>query len=331
MAEGVLFSIAEGIVEGLTSEAVAKLGVPWGVKDELEKLKNVVSTLKAVLLDAEELQARSHEIKDWLENVNDAIYDADDLLDDFSTESLRREIMAHGKQAKKVRVLFSKSNQLLYALKMGHKIKEIREKLASYEANRRFSSEVHHGETRPKNRERDNTHSFVRAKEVIGREDDKKAVIEQLMESNVEENVSILSIVGIGGLGKTTLAQLIFNDEKIKQHFQLKMWVCVSDIFHVKSIVEKILESATNTKQQTLEMNTLINYLGNAIDGKKYLLVLDDVWNEDHEKWLGLKKLLIGGERGNRILVTTRSEKVARIIHTNKPYFLRGLDEHASW
>jgi hypothetical protein len=109
------------------------------------------------------------------------------------------------------------------------------------------------------------------------------------------------------------------------------MWVCVSDIFHVKSIVEKILESATNTKQQTLEMNTLINYLGNAIDGKKYLLVLDDVWNEDHEKWLGLKKPLMGGERGSRILVSTCGEKVVRIIHTNKPYFLGGLDEHASW
>jgi hypothetical protein len=63
-----------------------------------------------VLLDAEELQAGSHEIKDWLENINDAIYDANDLLDDFSTESLQQEIMAHGKQAKKVHVLFSKSN-----------------------------------------------------------------------------------------------------------------------------------------------------------------------------------------------------------------------------
>jgi hypothetical protein len=61
----------------------------------------------------------------------------------------------------------------------------------------RFSLEVHHGETRPRNRERDNTHSFVCAKEVIGREDDKKEIIERLMESNIEENVSILSIVGI--------------------------------------------------------------------------------------------------------------------------------------
>jgi hypothetical protein len=69
----------------------------------------------------------------------------------------------------------------------------------------------------------------------------------------------------------------------------------------LKVLLKKILESNTSTKQQTLEMNTLINYLGNAIDEKKYLLVLDDVWNEDHEKWLGLKKQLMGGERDNKI------------------------------
>ena len=67
------------------------------------------------------------------------------------------------------------------------------------------------------------------------------------------------------------------------------------------------------------------------IDGKRYLLVLDDVWNDDREKWLSLKNLLNSGGKGSRILVTTREEKVARIVQTMQPYFLKGLDEHEAW
>jgi hypothetical protein len=151
------------------------------------------------------------------------------------------------------------------------------------------------------------------------------------MDSSVKENVSILPIVGFGGLGKTTLAQLIFNNKEIEKHFELKMWVCVSNNFDVKIIVEKILESATNQKTKKLEMNTLVKELRKNIDEKKFLLVLDDVWNENINEWLKLKELLMGGARGSRILVTTRSEKVAKITHTTKPHLLRGLDEHTSW
>jgi hypothetical protein len=231
-----------------------------------------------------------------------------------------------------VRIFFSKSNQFLYALKMGHKIKAIRERLDSINATAKdFNLKLRDEEIPIWNKKRDDSYSFVLTEEVIGREDDKKEVIECLMESKVEENVSILPIVGIGGLGKTALAQLIFNDEKIKKHFELKMWVCVSDNFDVEIIVGKILESATNKKTEKVEMNTLINALQKEIDGKKYLLVLDDVWNEYYDKWFDLKKLLMGGARGSRILVTTRSDKVANITHTIKPYLLRGLDEHKSW
>ncbi|XP_059439281.1 putative disease resistance protein RGA4 [Corylus avellana] len=296
-------------------------------------MMNTVSTVKAVLLDAEEKQAAgNHGVRDWLGKLDDAIYDADDLLDAISTEALRREIMTHDKKAKKVHIFFSKSNQLAHRHKMGHKIKMIRERLdAITAAARDFHFKVRYAETQVRNRERDNTHSFVRAEKVIGRKNDKNAVIDCLVDSNVEENISILPIVGIGGLGKTTVAQLIFNDEKIEKHFELKMWVCVSDTFHVKNIVEKILESTTKKKLETIEMDTLIGHLKEKIDGKTYLLVLDDVWNEDHEKWSRLKELLMGGSRGSIILVTTRNESVARITGTIQSYSLRGLDEDASW
>ncbi|XP_062174545.1 putative disease resistance protein RGA4 [Alnus glutinosa] len=332
MAEQILFGTAERIMETFGSLAANEIGLLWGVEDELQHLKNTVSTIKAVLLDAEEKQAAgNHQVTDWLEKLEDAIYEADDLLDAVSTEALRREILTHHKKAKQVRIFFSKSNQFVYCLKMAHKIKAIRDKLDAINNDKQgFHLEVRLVETRVGG-SRDNTHSFVRAEAVIGRDDDKKAVIHRLLDSNVEDNVSILPIVSIGGLGKTTLAQLIFNDDQIQNHFQLQMWVCVSDPFHVKNIVENILEAATKKKPEPAQMNTLVSKLKEEIDGKKYLLVLDDVWNEDHGKWFELKELLMGGASGSRILVTTRSEKVARISETVPLHSLKGLKEDDSW
>jgi hypothetical protein len=341
MAE-LLLSTAELIINTLGPLAAEQIGLLWGVKDEIESLINTVSTIKDLLLDAEEKQAaRDRAVRRWLERLEDAVYDADDLLDAVSTEALRREIMTRDKKAKKVRIFFSESNQLVYRLKMARKIKAIRKRLDAINADRKdFQLEVRQLETRVGNRERDQTHSLVREELVIGREDDKKAVIDCLMNSNVEENVSVLPIVGIGGLGKTTLAQLVFNDEQFQKGFDLKMWVCVSDIFDVKNIVAKILESATKRKPETVEMDTLVDYLLKEIEGKRYFLVLDDVWNGDHKKWCRLKEVLMGGARGSRILVTTRNEVVARtirqesvakIIGTVESYSLKGLDEDASW
>jgi hypothetical protein len=342
MAEPLLFFVAEQIIKTLGSLAGKQIGLLWGVRDELQSLTNTVSTIKAVLLDAEEKQAAGiHAVKDWLGKLEEAMYDADDLLEEISTEVLRRDIMTCDKKAKKVRIFFSKSNQLAFRFRMAREIKAIRKKLDAINADRRFHLEVRQvEETRVRNRERDNTYSFVRPETVIGREDDKKAVIDRLLDSNIEDNVSILPIVGIGGLGKTTLARLIFNDEQIKTKFELKMWVCVSDIFDVKNIVAKILESATGKKPESVEMDTLVNYLLKVIKGKKYFLVLDDVWNGNHEKWCHLKQVLMEGARGSRIVVTTRQEIVARIIRqesvakiigTVESYPLEGLDEDASW
>jgi Leucine-rich repeat (LRR) protein len=332
MAEQLLLVPAQQIVETLGSLAANEIALLWGLEDELQSLTDTVSTIKDLLLDAEEKNAAGDPaVRRWLGRLEDAMYDADDLLDAVSTEALRREILTRDNKAKQVRIFFSKSNQLLYRLKMAPKIKAIRKKLDAIDADRqRFHLNVRPVETRVGGN-RGNTHYFVRAEEVIGRDDDKKAVIHRLLDSNVEDNVSILPIVAIGGLGKTTLAQLIFNDGQIRNHFQLQMWVCVSAPFHVKNIVENILEAATKKKPEPAEMNTLVAKLKEEIDGKKYLLVLDDVWNEDHGKWSELKVVLMGGASGSRILMTARSEIVARISGTIQSYFLKGLKEDESW
>ncbi|XP_057989491.1 putative disease resistance protein RGA3 [Hevea brasiliensis] len=330
MAE-VLFDIAWEIIKKLVSRALQEIGVWWGVKDELQKLEGTVSTIRAVLLDAEKKKALNEQVKVRLGKLQEIVYDADDLIDDFATEALQRQVMTGNRMTKEVSLFFSSSNRLVYGFEMGHKIKAIRERLLEIDADTEsFNLEVHNEERDYTTKVRDQTESSV-PEVVIGREGDKKAIIELLLASNSEENVSVLSIVGIGGLGKTTLAQFIFNDEQVSKRFEVKLWVCVSDPFDVKMIVKKILGPAKGTKSEEPELETLKTDLGKIINGKKYMLVLDDVWNENREKWDSLKKLLVGGSGGSKILITTRSRKVAEVASTVEPYVLEGLSPTESW
>jgi len=102
MAEGVLLNVAASIITSSGSLALQEIGLLCGFKDELQKLWNTVSTIQAVLLDAEEQQAHNHAVKDWLGKLKDAMYEADDLLDDFSTELLRRQVMVRDNKGKQV-------------------------------------------------------------------------------------------------------------------------------------------------------------------------------------------------------------------------------------
>jgi ABC-type glutathione transport system ATPase component len=199
-----------------------------------------MSEIKAVVLDAEEQQStNNHQVQLWLEKLKDALYDADDLLDDFNTQELRQQQVktTDHKKAKKVRLFFSSSNQLFFSLKMVGKIKELGKRIEALNVDKRIFNFTNRNPEQRVSKERE-THSFVREEEVIGREKEKKELLEMLFDNsiNVKENVSIISIIGIGGLGKTTLAQLLYGDIKVQQHFELKKWVCVSDDFDVKGI-----------------------------------------------------------------------------------------------
>ncbi|KAK2440047.1 putative disease resistance protein RGA4 [Trifolium repens] len=318
-------ALAVTILEKLCSSAYKELGIIWNLKEDIEQMKNTVSMIKAVLLDAE-AKANNHQVSNWLEELKDVLYDADDLLDDFSVEDLNRKVMARNSIVRHTQIFFSKPNKLAYGHKLGHKMKAIQKRLDDI-AKIKHALQLN---DRPIEnpivyREQRQTYSFVSEDEVIGRDEEKKCIKRYLLDVNATDNVSIIPIVGIGGLGKTALAQLIYNDVDVQRHFELKMWVYVSDEFDIKKVAQDIIGDEKNSKMEVVQQK-----LRNKIERKKFLLVLDDMWNEDRELWLKLKSLFAEGGKGSMIIVTTRSQTVAKITGTHPPLFLKGLDSQKS-
>ena len=197
-----------------------------------------------------------------METLKDALYEADDLLDDISTEALRLDVTTRNKKAKEVRIFFSKSNQLAYGLKMGHKAKAMRERLDEIARDMKlFHFEERPVEIQVKIRAREQTLYFECAKNIVGRQKEEEDILHLLLDPNVEENVAVLPIVGIGGIGKTALAQLVYNDEEISKHFDMRVWVCVSENFDIRKIVEEILAFSKRENPKNLDMETLLNSL----------------------------------------------------------------------
>ncbi|KAL8260448.1 hypothetical protein R6Q59_028401 [Mikania micrantha] len=126
--------------------------------------------------------------------------------------------------------------------------------------------------------------SLVVESKVIGRERDKEALLGKLLggesSSSQTTNFNVVSVVGLGGIGKTTLAQLLYNDKKVKDHFEFRAWVCVSDEFDVLKISKAIFQAVGGGNQDFANLNLLQEALKEKLSKKMFLLVLDDVWNE---------------------------------------------------
>jgi len=166
---------------------------------------------------------------------------------------------------------------------------------------------------------------------VHGRDADKEAIMEHLLTQHNTDgsNLCAVPIVGMGGIGKTTLAQLIFNDERVKQCFELKAWVWASQQFDVTRIIKDILDKINASTCRTKEPD---EFLMEAVKGKKLLLVLDDAWNIEYNEWDKLLQPLRYVEQGSKIVVTTRDEDVAKVTQTVIPsHRLNVISDEDCW
>ncbi|KAK8511433.1 hypothetical protein V6N13_024070 [Hibiscus sabdariffa] len=335
MAEAVLNAAVEMALSKAISILEDPINLAWDFQDDLNKLRSSLALTRAFLQDANRRQL-DEPVKVWLDQLGDIACAADDVLDELAYQHLRMKVDT--RKRTQVSNFFSPSkNPLAITLKMAKKVKNI--SLSIKDVNRQatelglqqrvqLSAPVSSGVG-------GGTHSHVDSSRVVGREADVRRVVDLLIGSATHQSLSIASIVGMGGLGKTTLAKSVCNNDKVQNHFKTIIWVCVAENFEARKILVEMLESLTKKPCEIKNEDVVLREIQKELKEKSFLLVLDDVWDEDIKNWEDLKGSLqgINESKQNWILVTSRSENVTLVRKTppNHMHRLKAVIDEDCW
>uniref|UniRef100_A0A8R7JTY4 Disease resistance protein RGA4 n=1 Tax=Triticum urartu TaxID=4572 RepID=A0A8R7JTY4_TRIUA len=343
MVELVVTMALRPLVAMLRDKASNYLLDQYNVMEGMEKqhmiLKRRLPIILDVITDAEEQATANREgAKAWLQELKKVAYEANEVFDEFKYEALRREARKNGHYKKlgfDVIKLFPTHNRVMFRHRMGSKLSRILEDINV------LIAEMHDFGLRqtllvsnqlrqtPVSKEwRQTDYVIIDPQEIASRSrhEDKNNIVDILLGEASNADLAVVPIVGMGGLGKTTLAQLIYNEPEIQKHFPLKLWVCVSDIFDVNSVAKSIVEASPKKNDDTDK--PALDRLQKLVSGQRYLLVLDDVWNREVHKWERLKVCLQHGGIGSAVLTTTRDKQVAGIMGTDRTYNLNALKDN---
>ncbi|KAL6293115.1 hypothetical protein ACE6H2_001257 [Prunus campanulata] len=301
---------------------------------QMRKLKMKLLTANRFVDDAEEKQMTCPTVRKWLDDLKDAVYMVGDLLDEINTEALRRKIEGdddHSRSSGIIRSFFksdTSSDEFDTTLKTKlMKLLPLLEVILNETDVLGLKEGV---KDRPQERRRQTT-SRVDESGVFGREMDRESIVNLLRANDTTgQKIDVLPIVGMGGVGKTTLAQLVYND--VKDDFAVRAWVCVGEEFDVLKITQTIYGRLTAQTCGITDLDLLSEKLEEVLTNKKFVFVLDDVWNDNYLLW---NEFMIHfnqfGVQGSKIVVTTRLEQIASSVGTFPTHHLREISEDASW
>ncbi|KAF2293717.1 hypothetical protein GH714_004289 [Hevea brasiliensis] len=327
MADMIVSAAIDCVINKLTSSDLLQSAGGAQVQVELEKMVKTLSKVKAVLADAEDKQITNRLVKIWLRELRDLAYDAEDILDEFSFEVLRRKQQleqrrGEGSSSKVWSVMLRfldhlNPHRVLFNMKMKSEIETINAKFQEL-IEKKNSLELRENGADDRGRKslkRLPTSSLVDERVVCGRAEEKEKIIQLLLSGErCDDRVCVIPVVGMGGVGKTTLSQIVYNDSRVVDWFDLKVWCCVSEDFDVVRVTKTILDAITMKDFNIRDLNLLQVALREQLRGKRYLIVLDDVWSEKYEDWIVLRQPFLVGSPGSKIIVTTRNHGVAAIM-----------------
>ncbi|KAL5981716.1 hypothetical protein ACLOJK_015779 [Asimina triloba] len=297
-----------------------------GVRDKVEWVETQFRWIQAFLKDAEAKSDKDERVKNWMKEVRNVTYVAEDIIDTFLVEIAPS--VQQGVSGTFVRI--NARHKLVSEIeRMKDKIRSISESRVAYgiEDIRREEGTSTASQSC---RDRRLLSPFVEEPDFVGFQADQEKLMEQLMQGK-QQRCSVTSIVGMGGQGKTTLARKLYQSDAIKGHFDFCTWISVSQVYGVIEILQALKKNCMgSSSSQNVDACELRHEIAQHLKGKRYFVVLDDIWTR--EAWDDLKDTFPNTSNGSKVLITTRNKDVA--LHADpisKPHELRFLDQDESW
>ncbi|CAL4978902.1 unnamed protein product [Urochloa decumbens] len=324
----VLDAMASYVMNLIVNMVEEEWHMQWGFSSEIMKLEEKMKILQYFIADAEKRRITEYSVQRWVMRLKEAMYDTADILDlcQLNKAGDRKKF----KDASWWRNLVPGSIQSIrFAHQIVSQIKEINQRL--HEIHRdaeNFNLKINLGSnleqrklTDAKMYRQNTTSEFVESA-IVGEmiKKDAKELVQVLTTDDNRHNIMVVSIVGMGGIGKTTLAQKIFHEAAIEGHFNTRIWLTITQCFDEIDLLRSAIRHAGgSTPSEEQNMSLLTRTLTDVLSKGRFLLVMDDVWSDEawnHVLFTPIINASRNQQQGNRVLITTRLEDQARRMRT---------------
>uniref|UniRef100_A0A0E0LJ95 NB-ARC domain-containing protein n=1 Tax=Oryza punctata TaxID=4537 RepID=A0A0E0LJ95_ORYPU len=298
--------------------------------DELAALRSMLRTVHTALHDAQSLSVTDRSVRLWLTELGDLEYRAEDVCEELEYECRRAA------QLEDLKIDLLRAAGAAPAAATGKRKREIDDIWARYKEiasdRKRFRLRPGDGVARRPAAGALVPSSSLPRGEIEGRERDFQRVTDLVCRCKPDggRNYAIVANVGMAGVGKTSLVQHVVGEEVVLSRFDLALWVWVSQEFDVVGVTAKIVEAITRTRPDCSELSGLHGTMVEHMTGKRCLLVLDDVWDDNPIHWDTITAPLSCCAPGSTVVVTTRSKMVAKMVTPNV-YHLGCLSDEQCW